>query len=117
MIIFLGDKPSPRMKENANPFEGATCRKRLYTWIETVMKGNKSEIQIKNQVDHDYFTMYMWYIKGNTIIALGNNASKALKDTPHFKLPHPSGRNRKLNDTNYIVSELNKCRNYLKNNA
>ena len=34
MIIFVGDRPSPKMKPGAKPFEGAACEKRLKEWIK-----------------------------------------------------------------------------------
>ena len=51
----------------------------------------------------------------NKIIALGNFVSEVLDVLmlDHFKLPHPSGLNRKINDKQYIEQELNKCRNYI----
>jgi len=51
---------------------------------------------------------------GDVYVALGNNASRALYGIPHFKLPHPSPKNRKLNDKEFIASELQKCYSYLK---
>lgn len=49
------------------------------------------------------------------IIALGGIASDALKRCRivHFRLPHPSPRNRLLNDPAYKFSVLRDCRNYL----
>jgi len=34
MVIFVGDKPSPKMKPGAKPFEGAACEKRLKEWLK-----------------------------------------------------------------------------------
>jgi|TARA_A100001388_G_C28769974_1_gene503210 hypothetical protein len=48
------------------------------------------------------------------VIALGNVASEALSKigVEHFKLPHPSGLNRKLNDKKYVNKVLKECYEY-----
>lgn len=48
-------------------------------------------------------------------IALGKTAAKALKklNVPHFELPHPSPRNRKLNDKELIKRLLDECKQFL----
>lgn len=49
------------------------------------------------------------------IVALGNTASSAL-DALHrdyFKLPHPSPRNRLLNDRVFVANQLLSCKTYL----
>ena len=61
----------------------------------------------------------LWNIRKerkHLFVALGNNASERLSDMDieHFKLPHPSPRNRKLNDQKFIDSELEKCYRYIK---
>lgn len=66
-------------------------------------------------VDRDFLlTCLNGYDK---IIALGGFASAALKrlDINHFKLPHPSPRNRALNDKSYEIEMLSSCENYLWN--
>ena len=49
------------------------------------------------------------------VLALGNFPSSALDkiNVSHYKLPHPSGLNRKLNDKHYELSMLKDLRNYL----
>lgn len=49
------------------------------------------------------------------IIALGGFVSSALNkiDVKHFKLPHPSPRNRLLNDKTYEADVLKQCKDYL----
>lgn len=51
----------------------------------------------------------------DAVICLGEHVSKKLylNDIDHFRLPHPSPRNRQLNNKNYIHSELKACKNYL----
>jgi hypothetical protein len=49
------------------------------------------------------------------VIALGNFASESLERAGirHFKMPHPSPRNRSLNDINYEWEQIKKCGKYL----
>jgi hypothetical protein len=49
------------------------------------------------------------------VLALGNLVSTVLNkiDIEHFKLPHPSPRNRLLNDKNYERHVLGACKAYL----
>ncbi len=51
----------------------------------------------------------------NKVLALGGFVSDALKKikVQHHKLPHPSPRNRMLNDHLYEINELKECRSYL----
>ena len=56
----------------------------------------------------------MYAFKDIKFIALGNKASEKLYDIPHFKLPHPSGRNRKINNRQYIDEQLRLCAEWLK---
>lgn len=116
MIIFVGDTPSPRMKEGAKPFQGAICEARLLSWIKELSYG--MDIRVVNRTDY-YFgiTKHLFHRRGDKIIALGNNASKALGDIPHFKLPHPSGRNRQINNKKFIDKKLKECREWLTSNS
>jgi hypothetical protein len=122
MIIFVGDKPSTRMKPGANPFEGAACETRLRIWILKILTYSYVDHVVLGKPMHSYhivnqcdFTTLRLMLMDGIFIALGNNASKALKkaNKPHFKLPHPSGRNRQVNDKAFIASKLNECKKYV----
>lgn len=54
--------------------------------------------------------------QASKFVALGNTASDALSRLGklHFKLPHPSPKNRKLNDKDGIQELLVQCKNYLR---
>lgn len=128
-IIFIGDKPSPKMKPGARPFEGATCEKRLSHWINVVMSGRNYKgysvvNAYKDKIQHTLAFLELVNVETGFLasvnikkplkfIALGNNASKALKGIPHFKLPHPSGRNRLLNNKTYVDEQLRLCKAWL----
>jgi len=48
------------------------------------------------------------------IVGLGKTAARALSMTPFefFEAPHPSGLNRKLNDSNYVVDMIKQLHDY-----
>lgn len=50
------------------------------------------------------------------VVALGNFASKCLRkaDVDHFKLPHPSGLNRLLNNPEFELLQLHNCKEYIR---
>jgi uracil-DNA glycosylase len=120
MILFVGDKPSPKMKPGAKPFEGAACEARLKAWIKelglTLNNYERNSCCIINQIDLARSELLVTVCKPY-IVALGNNASKALGKIPHFKLPHPSGRNRQINDKSYIEARLAECKKYIESFA
>lgn len=110
MVLFVGDRPAKRSNPNV-PFEGASCWPRLKSWISTI---GKHPYYIVNQVDKDMiYLARMFAATGTPVIALGNNAAKALKGIPHFKLPHPSGRNRQINNKEFITKILKDCKEYI----
>jgi len=115
MVILVGDKPSPKMKEGAKPFEGAACEKRLRAWIQAL--GIKDHILVNSYSGHDwdYALEILDAYDHAPIIALGKNASKRLDSEclDHFKMPHPSGRNRLLNDKSFIAGKLIECKKWL----
>lgn len=112
MIIFVGDKPSPKMKPGAKPFEGAACEARLMEWIK---KLGVNPYYLINSTETECLNMALLFVSCKApVVALGNNASKALHKIPHFKLPHPSGKNRQINDKAFIEKKLEECKNYLK---
>jgi hypothetical protein len=49
------------------------------------------------------------------ILALGSFASKCLRviNKSHFKLPHPSPRNRLMNNKEFVKNSLSECKEYL----
>lgn len=112
-VLFVGDKPS---KHNTDPdvaFEGTRSMTTLLTWIE-FLGLSLGEYRIINR-NHPSFETTVSLFNDCAIIALGEEASKALNaiEEPHFKLPHPSGLNRKLNDHYYVQSILRECRFYI----
>lgn len=114
MVLFVGDRPSRLNKDPEVAFIGSRSEKVLMSWIKKI---NPTEAFLINSHTHILLLRIEVYNNlGDAVVALGNIASKRLEKAgiPHFKLPHPSGRNRKLNDKTFIDKELKKCKTYLR---
>lgn len=113
MILFVGDRPSKRTDPNV-PFKGAACEARLIEWINSLTTGSYRICNSNNTVLLVEFT-YFAAIYGVPIVALGNKAARALRelDRSHYKLPHPSGRNRQINNKEFIAKKLADCKSWL----
>lgn len=110
MVLFVGDEPSAQTDPSV-AFKGAACEKRLMSWIKKLTDG---KARIINRVDPDFdLIVFAVFAYGYPIIALGDKASKALKNIKHFKLPHPSGRNRQLNCSKFLDNKLKECKKYI----
>lgn len=115
MVVFVGDKPSRLNTDPARAFIGTPSFRNLARWIDLL---DISNYALVNSWTHDDQVQICQYVNTGTkkFVALGNNASKVLQELgiEHVKLPHPSPRNRKLNDRSFIDLELDKCYNYLR---
>jgi uracil-DNA glycosylase len=126
-VLVVGRNPSQLNTDPRIPFIGAKCRKTLALWIgELHVPYQFLFVNAIDEVDavfnsdtiHDAACKLIcekYDAQADKVIVLGNDAEKAAKaaKTDYFKLPHPSGRNRKLNDKRFISRELKKCREYL----
>jgi len=115
MIIFVGDCPSKFNHDPDVAFVGTKSGNVLEKWIHTM--GISGDCMWKNShinaLVREIARLHNQY--GYTVVALGNKASERLNEVnvPHFKLPHPSPKNFKLNDKEYINLELKKCAEYI----
>ena len=129
MIVFVGDKPGKANLDPYIPFVGTKSYKTLLEWIyamnvdiNAVMVVNRSGvIPYPGNCDGDMILIKSPALetdlcKGDKVVALGNEAEQHLNrlGVKHFKLPHPSGLNRKLNDKKYVDQILKECKTYLK---
>lgn len=87
-----------------------TCSVNHFSFCNTfqerkVAKKEDVDSELLLTVSHEY----------DKIITLGNFASDALKrlNIKHFKLPHPSPRNRMLNDKNFEKLILTRCKEFI----
>ncbi len=112
--IFVGDEPNSQARTRT-PFVHAKCAERLSQWVDYLV-GDEDYVVV-NQCDVSKAQLYD-YIRENgnvKFIALGNRASFKLANCfiDHFKLPHPSGRNRQLNDKVRLLTVLRTCKEFL----
>lgn len=112
--IFVGDEPSPKMKKGAKPFEGAVCHSRLLEWIKEL---TAYPYTLYNRADIDFKSPLFGKLDKAEVkfIALGNKASEHLArmNITHFKLPHPSGLNRQINNKKFIRQQLELAKQFL----
>lgn len=125
-ILILGRSPS-KLNDYPNvPFLGAPCYPRLKSWIKQ-LRTPEREFYVDNcthkmnarfsKRDIELYakSLQLYYGDIQKIIALGNDAAqvcKAAKMT-YFKLPHPSGLNRQINDSKNIEKLLKECDRWL----
>lgn len=118
MILIVGDKPSDKNISKDIPFVGTVSYKNLLDWlyqmnvdISNVVLANRIDLEVLNK---DVYTRSHIF-RPTRVLALGRFAAKSLekKGLNFFELPHPSGRNFKLNDKGYLRSILSDCSKYL----
>lgn len=113
-VLILGINPSTR---NGRSKSLAV----LYSWMDQLKLGtvsfcninpNTGEFRLEDTQKEYVQTICRGY---DRVIALGNVVSRTLQslDINHFKLPHPSGFNRQLNDPTFVNDQLSKCQLYL----
>jgi uracil-DNA glycosylase len=131
-IVWVGLNPSPKNTTPETAFVGSPSGKNLAKWQVEVDKKVKSPLHHKmynlctvvssseraisqEMADVGAIARILKHYRNNdTIVALGNKASKILlaNNIPHIKMPHPSPANRQLNNHVFIKNKLK----YLKNN-
>lgn len=123
-VWIVGSNPSPKNVNPKLPFWGTKSYETLSKWLTYLGINKHGLINVSNEVtsgkipkitNEDLFRIRTKLEGATKVIALGNTASTALHrlGIKHFKLPHPSGRNRLLNDQNYLNSKLIECKEYL----
>jgi len=118
-VIFVGMNPS---KVKVSRSRGSAY-KRFHSWLDELDVDFVSFTNLSpdpywdfrfKTFDHDFLcTSLEGYDK---IVAWGTMVSSYLSRLgyhKHFTLPHPSPRNRQLNDHKYISEKLDQCKEYL----
>lgn len=119
-VLVVGMNPS-NVLENVKVRKNSTLA-RLNKWMDRWEISNYSFINTtekrfdsisQNDVDPERLKEAAY--RYNKVIALGGFASDSLKKAGinHFKMPHPSPRNRQLNDSNYEWEQIYTCGKYL----
>lgn len=112
-IVIVGDEPSNLNISPNIAFVGAKCFPTLVEWIKHLDPDYYVCLN-SNTLDavHDIKTLYT---DGFKVIAVGNKASERLtfSGVKHFKLPHPSGLNRQMNDKAFVLNQLNLAKYYI----
>ena len=112
-VVFVGDEPG-RLNINKDiAFVGTRSMETLAKWIKTIQPDyyvcyNSHTSENLDKIDSLYKNNF-------NVVALGNKASNRLKklNITHYKLPHPSGLNRNLNDHQKLSLDLALCRLYI----
>jgi hypothetical protein len=113
-VVFVGEEPSKLNVDPNIPFVGARCFKTLVSWIKELQPDYYVCLNCSKLEDID--KLLKLYCKGEfSVIALGNKASKTISKygIEHHKMPHPSGKNFKLNNKQYVALELYHAHSYL----
>lgn len=120
-ILFVGSNPSNASTVDV-AFHGSTRSSKLLTEWTKDISGMKVHINVMNQktsnnrplkkseVDASLqrLAQDVEGLKPDKIIALGKTAANALTllHLAFYEMPHPSGRNRKLNDQKYVQEKV-----------
>jgi uracil-DNA glycosylase len=115
-LLLVGDKPSKKNKDPNVAFVGTASHKRIQEWLNKILT-SKAKILMVNRVDPQFHrTLIHATLNQYKIVALGNEAAQALVEygiVNFFKLPHPSGKNRKLNNKAFVAAELANCKTWI----
>lgn len=111
-VVFVGDCPSPLNTAKSIAFVGSKSFPRLVEWIKAI----DADFYIcLNSSPGELLTIGQLMADGFKVIALGNAASERLEglQIPHYALPHPSGRNRKVNVGVTVETWLDLAKTYV----
>lgn len=120
-ILFVGSNPS-----NASvcdvAFHGSTRSSKILTeWTKDVagvkmhinvsQKKTENNRPLKNgEINENLKDLRLTIVASGAdkVVALGKTAAKALTllGVPFYEMPHPSGRNRKLNDAAFVQEKV-----------
>lgn len=122
VVLFVGSNPSNASTMDV-AFHGSTkSSKILSQWISNIKDKLPVYINVmskktennrplkKSEINSnlDQLSKMLDTIKPDYVVALGKTASTALTllRVTHYDMPHPSGRNRKLNNKQYVAEKI-----------
>lgn len=122
LVYFVADQPTKDNVSPVVPLVGTESYRTLLRWCGE-MDVDITRVRMYNQVDGPFDhtisratlnkAIELGQIK---VIALGQKAASYLVKVgvnEFFILPHPSGRNRLLNDKEFVKEKLGACRKYI----
>lgn len=128
-VLFVGSNPSVKNTDVNIPFEGTKSGTILDKWVRYLELANYQVVNVfdsvtsnnkvlsRKQVKESLHSLKLKLdnIEYDRIVALGKTASEALKllKISHYKLPHPSPRNRQLNSKDFLDKQLESCKIYV----
>lgn len=128
MVLFVGSNPSSLNKDPSIPFVGSKSEDNLKSWLKFLIpSGMYRIVNVSDKVTKDnrplkkseyellQLSIHALNPSIDRVVALGNTASDALDEIgiKHFKLPHPSPRNRFLNNKIQVQAVLDECKKYI----
>lgn len=125
-VLFIGDRPNPRKNRSMDvPFVGTKSYLVLLEWFYR-MDVDVNQVSIVNSHDVNGQITFaapisIFDLSKTRFILLGKAAEEAwdtwwigsLNPPKAFKLPHPSGLNRELNDVKKLSTLLTRCREFI----
>ena len=121
IIYFLADRPAKGNLSESVPLVGTSSYKTLLNWCAD-MDVDVTRMKMFNQSDKPFeglsgVSLNLAIKKGHIkVIALGGEAKKYLLKAgieEFFVLPHPSPKNRLLNDQKFVDKTLTQCKDYI----
>jgi uracil-DNA glycosylase len=114
-VLFVGDRPSVQNLSANRAFIGSRSGTVLMQWLEKLEISVDNYMAI-NRTDEFFIDCAKSFAnQSKPVVSLGNNAHKALLKAGifHYRLPHPSGLNRKNNDKKTVEALLTRCKRYI----
>lgn len=122
LVYFIADRPTKDNISPEIPLVGTGSYRTLLEWIG-LMNVDITRVRLYNQSDNPFNNIMAKIslnkaieLKQIAVVALGQKAATYLKKTGivnYFTLFHPSGKNRLLNDKNFVKLRLEACQKYI----
>lgn len=128
-VLFVGSNPSVKNVDPEVAFKGARSYDNLVRWISTLNVEDYILVNVLDEVTTNNrpltrseikravksLSAKLATLKFDKVVALGASASVALKllKVTHYRLPHPSSRNRQLNSKVFVDKQLEECKVFL----
>lgn len=111
--VLVGDEPSNTNIHKDLAFVGAKCFNTVVEWIDSM--GLDYYVCLNSHTPENLDKIQALTKEGFKVVAFGKKASKRLEklSIEHYVMPHPSPRNRILNNKQQVALYLLSCQSYL----